>query len=101
MFARKWGLTCDHLIRIKVVDGTGGCTTQRRNPICSGVRAAVAMGHFGILTELTFNTRVAPSQSSSWKFRPYKLDPVRAAALLEAWFEAASDLPNEAFQPGS
>src|SRR5205823_13615374 len=24
MFARKWGLTCDHLIRIKVVDGTGG-----------------------------------------------------------------------------
>src|SRR5438477_359064 len=27
----------------------------------------------------------------------YKLDPKRATALLEAWFEATSDLPNEAF----
>jgi len=54
-------------------------------------------GHFGIVTELTFNTRPAPAQFSSWKFRAYKLDPKRATALLEGWFDATSELPNEAF----
>src|SRR5262252_10478196 len=72
-------------------------TTRMRSRICSGVRAAVGNGHFGIATELTFNTRPAPGQFSSWKFRAYKLDPKRAAALLEAWFEATADLPNESF----
>ena len=38
-----------------------------------------------------------PAQFSSWKFRAYKLDPKRATALLETWFEATSDLPNEIF----
>src|SRR5438874_7749972 len=32
MFARKWGLTCDHLIRIKVVDGTGGMHDSKEEP---------------------------------------------------------------------
>ena len=54
-------------------------------------------GHFGIVTELTFNTRAAPAQFSSWKFRVYKLDPKRATELLAAWFEATSNLPNESF----
>jgi hypothetical protein len=54
-------------------------------------------GHFGIITQLTFNTRVAPAQFSSWKFRAYKLNPKRATTLLEAWFEATVDLPNESF----
>ena len=31
------------------------------------------------------------------EFRAYKLDLKRATALLETWFEATSDLPNEAF----
>ena len=30
-----FGLTCDHLIQIKMVAGTGGCSIQRRNPFCS------------------------------------------------------------------
>jgi hypothetical protein len=34
---------------------------------------------------------------SSWKFRAYKLNAGRAAALLEAWFDGTRSLPNEAF----
>ena len=41
--------------------------------------------------------RPVPAQFSSWKFRAYKLDPKRATALLEGWFDATSELPNEAF----
>ncbi len=71
--------------------------TQTRNRICSGAARGGGNGHFGIVTELTFNTRAAPAQFSSWKFRAYRLDPKRATALLEAWFDATSELPNEAF----
>jgi FAD/FMN-containing dehydrogenase len=97
MFARKWGLTCDHLRRVKMVDGAGVIHDSNEEPDLLWSSRGGGNGHFGIVTELTFNTRVAPAQFSSWKFRAYKLDPKRATALLEAWFEATPDLPNEAF----
>jgi hypothetical protein len=46
---------------------------------------------------MTFKTRPAPSAFSAWKFRAYKLDEKRAAALLESWFDATSTLPNDCF----
>src|SRR5258705_3210950 len=88
MFARKWGLTCDHLRRVKMVDGGGIIRDSNEEPDLLWSSRGGGNGHFGIITELTFNTRPAPAQFSSWKFRAYKLDPKRAAALLEAWFEA-------------
>ena len=97
MFARKWGLTCDHLRRIKMVDGTGIIHDSNEEPDLLWSSRGGGNGHFGIITELTFNTHPVPAQFSSWKFRAYKLDPKRAAALLEAWFEATPDLPNESF----
>jgi FAD/FMN-containing dehydrogenase len=97
MFARKWGLTCDHLRRVKMVDGAGIIRDSNEEPNLLWSARGGGNGHFGIITELTFNTRAAPAQFSSWKFRAYKLDPKRATALLEAWFNASSDLPNEAF----
>src|SRR5947207_14063650 len=38
MFARKWGLTCDHLIRIKVVDGTGDARLEGGHELLSRSR---------------------------------------------------------------
>jgi FAD/FMN-containing dehydrogenase len=97
MLARKWGLTCDHLRRIKMVDGTGIIRDSNEETDLLWAARGGGNGHFGIVTELTFNTRVAPSQFSSWKFRTYRLDAKRATASLESWFDATSDLPNEAF----
>ena len=97
MFARKWGLTCDHLRRVKMVDGTGVIRDSNEEPDLLWAARGGGNGHFGIITELTFKTRPAPSQFSSWKFRAYKLDSKRATALLETWFDASADLPNEAF----
>ena len=38
-----------------------------------------------------------PGTTFIMEFRAYKLDLKRATALLETWFEATSDLPNEPF----
>lgn len=97
MFARKWGLTCDHLRRVKMVDGAGIIRDSNDEPDLLWSARGGGNGHFGIVTELTFHTRAAPLQFSSWKFRAYKLDLKRATATLETWFEATSDLPNDSF----
>jgi len=90
MFARKWGLTCDHLRRVKMVDGAGIIRDSNEEPDLLWSARGGGNGHFGIVTELTFNTRAAPTQFSSWKFRVYKLDPTRATALLTTRFRRGS-----------
>jgi FAD/FMN-containing dehydrogenase len=97
MFARKWGLTCDHLRRVKMVDGTGTIRDSNEEPDLVWASRGGGNGHFGIVTELTLSTRAAPALFSAWKFRAYRLDPKRATALLETWFEASAHLPNDAF----
>ena len=97
MFARKWGLTCDHLHRVQMVDGTGTIRDSNEELDLLWASRGGGNGHFGIVTELTLNTRAAPALFSAWKFRAYRLDPTRATALLETWFEASANLPNEAF----
>jgi hypothetical protein len=97
MLARKWGLTCDHLRRVKMVDGTGMIRDSNEEPDLLWAARGGGNGHFGVVTELTFNTRAVPSQFSSWKFRTYRLDPKRAMTSLETWFDASSELPNESF----
>src|SRR5437879_9185029 len=68
MFARKWGLTCDHLRRVKMVDGAGMIRDSNAEPDLLWSSRGGGNGHFGIVTELTFNTRPVPTQFSSWQF---------------------------------
>jgi len=97
MFARKWGLTCDHLRALRMVDGTGAIRDSAAEPDLLWAGRGGGNGHFGIVTQLTLQTRGVPRAFSSWKFRAYHLDETRAASLLEAWFDATAALPNDAF----
>jgi FAD/FMN-containing dehydrogenase len=97
MFARKWGLTCDHLRSLQMVDGMGTVRDSAAEPDLLWAARGGGNGHFGIVTQLTLQTRVVPRAFSSWKFRAYRLDEARAATLLDGWFDAAGALPNDAF----
>lgn len=97
MFARKWGLTCDHLRSLRMVDGTGTIQDSADAPDLLWAARGGGNGHFGIVTQLTLQTRPVPKAFSSWKFRAYHLDETRATALLAAWFEATAALPDDAF----
>jgi FAD/FMN-containing dehydrogenase len=97
MFARKWGLTCDHLRALRMVDGAGTLRDSAEDPDLLWAARGGGNGHFGIVTQLTLQTRPVPRAFSSWKFRAYHLDETRATALLAAWFEATAALPDEAF----
>ena len=97
MFARKWGLTCDHLRSLRMVDGTGTIRDSVTDPDLLWAARGGGNGHFGIVTQLTLQTRVAPRAFSSWKFRAYRLNQALTEKLLEAWFTATAALPNDAF----
>ncbi len=97
MFARKFGLTCDHLRSFRMVDGTGAIHDAADDPDLLWAARGGGNGHFGIVTQLTLQTRPVPKAFSSWRFRAYHLDETRATALLAAWFEGTAALPDDAF----
>ena len=97
MFARKYGMTCDHLQSLRMVDGNGAIHDSTSEPDLLWAARGGGNGHFGIVTQLTLQTRPVPRAFSSWKFRAYRLTQVRATELLAAWFEASAALPNDAF----
>ena len=67
---RSFGLTCDHLIRIKMVDGTGAIRDSKEEPALLWSARGGGNGHFGIVAELTFNTRAAPHNFHHGSFVP-------------------------------
>ncbi|HEY2341372.1 MAG TPA: FAD-binding oxidoreductase [Chthoniobacteraceae bacterium] len=97
LFARKWGLTCDHLRSVSMADGNGKLHDSTDEPELLWACRGGGNGHFGVVTGMTFETRPAPRGFSSWKYRIYKLDAKKAADLLEVWFAASALLPRDAF----
>jgi len=97
MFARKWGLTCDHLRSVRMVAGTGEIHESGAEPDLLWACKGGGNGNFGVITEFQFETRPAPTLFSAWKFKAFKLDEARATELLSKWFDATAGLPNDAF----
>ncbi len=97
MFARKWGLTCDHLRSVRMVAGTGEIQDSGKDPELLWACKGGGNGNFGVVTEFQLETRPAPALFSAWKFKAFKLNEARATELLSRWFEATTSLPNDAF----
>ena len=97
LFSRKWGLTCDHLRAVRMVAGTGEIHDSRDEPDLLWACRGGGNGNFGVVTQLTLQTRVAPKHFSSWKFRAFNLNAREATELLKVWFDATTALPREAF----
>ncbi|MBL0356593.1 MAG: FAD-binding oxidoreductase [Chitinophagaceae bacterium] len=95
--ARKFGLTCDSLQAVTMVDGTGKIITASGNDELLWACKGGNNGNFGIVAELTFKTHTAPATMQSHRFRAYKVDVVRAKAILQKWFELTPSLPADCF----
>ena len=97
LFARKFGLTCDHLESIRLVDADGQVHDSRDEPELLWACRGGGNGHFGVVTELSLRTQSAPKGLAAFKFRASKLTEARTISLLKTWFEISPKLPNEAF----
>ncbi len=96
-FSRKYGLTCDNLTRIQLVDGNGRIQDSGENPELLWACRGGGNGNFGVVTELEFKTHPAPDSFSSYRLRFRNLNEEWFMQLIRAWFSYTSDLRNEAF----
>lgn len=97
LLARKFGLTCDSLQSVTMVDGTGKIVTATGNDELLWACKGGNNGNFGVVTELTFKTYTAPAFMQSHRFRAYKVSAARAKTILQQWFELTATLPVECF----
>src|SRR5215212_7204150 len=90
---RKYGLTCDRLLRAQVVLADGRvveCDEHHDGELFWALRGAGG-GHFGVVTSLVFRTLPAPATAV---FHPV-WRPAAAAAVVQAWQAYAPDAPDE------
>jgi FAD/FMN-containing dehydrogenase len=97
LFGRKYGLTCDSLQEIKLVDAAGKIHSSKDNPDLLWAMKGGGNGNFGVVTELIFKTHDAPNHFTSHRFKVRNLTAATAAPILEKWFELTRDLPLPCF----
>jgi FAD/FMN-containing dehydrogenase len=97
LFSRKWGMTCDNLTGVRLVDGKGQVHDSENNPELLWACRGGGNGNFGVITELRYKTHRAPRSLSQVRIKYDQLDGNKAAELAKKWFSAVSHLPNDAF----
>jgi FAD/FMN-containing dehydrogenase len=97
LFSRKWGLTCDNLIGVRMVDGEGRILDSESNPELLWACRGGGNGNFGVVTELRYKTHLAPKLLSQIKIKFKKLNARDATEIAKRWFLEAKRLPNDAF----
>lgn len=97
LFARKYGLTCDSLVGLTMIDGNGNIhETSGDNDLMWACRGG-NNGNFGVVSELVFKVHPTPSAFTRHRFKAYKLDINRAKSLMENWFRLTAQLPDSCF----
>lgn len=96
-FSRKYGLTCDNLVRIKMVDGNGNLIDSNDDPELLWACRGGGNGNFGVVTEMEFKTHIAPNSFSSYRLKFRNLNQEKFMQLIKAWFNFTGNLPQEAF----
>ena len=97
LLARQYGLTCDHLTGLRMIDAEGQVhDVEGDSPLLKACRGG-GNGNFGVITQLRFRTQAAPSHLHHRRFKSANLSPAKVKTLLSAWFEATHELPDDAF----
>lgn len=96
-FARQFGLTCDHLSGLRLIDGEGRARDSDNEPELLWACRGGGNGNFGVVTELRFKTRPAPQVFRATKLHGASLTEPKLTEILKAWFEVSAGLTENAF----
>jgi hypothetical protein len=97
LLSRKFGLTCDSLTEVTLIDGNGTVRNSNSEPDLLWACKGGANGNFGIVSSLTFKVHESPASMQSFRFRAFKVDVKRTNSILKEWFDVTRDLPNSCF----
>jgi len=97
LFGRKFGLTCDSMKALTLIDGNGEIHKAKDNDELLWACRGGGNGNFGVVANMTFKAHEAPKTFTRHLFKAYKLDVKRAKSLLQKWFDMTAKLPNSCF----
>jgi hypothetical protein len=97
LFSREFGLTCDSLQEITMVDGSGNIINSKDDPELLWACKGGGNGNFGVITSLKFSLNQSPIFLQSFRFKINKIDVKRAKDVLEKWFSITANLPHSCF----
>ena len=97
LLSRKYGLTCDNLEEVTMVDGSGNIVNSAADPELLWACRGGGNGNFGVITEMKFKTYPAPATMQSFRFRAFKTDAVRMKKITQQWFLLTQNLPVSCF----
>ena len=96
-FSRKYGLTCDSLIELTMVDGKGNIVTTASESELLWACKGGGNGNFGVITNLKFKVKSAPEFFQSYRFKIKNVSVERAQEVMEKWFTITAELPLTCF----
>jgi FAD/FMN-containing dehydrogenase len=97
LFSRQFGLTCDHLTRVRMLDGRAQLVDSNDDPDLLWACRGGGNGHFGVITEMVFRTVEAPERLATQRFNAGPLSVAETLRKTEAWFAMALALPDPIF----
>ena len=97
LFSRKYGMTCDSLEEVTMVDGNGEIRKSSQDSELLWASRGGGNGNYGIITDMVFKLHDAPQTITAHWFKINIIDPDRCADVLEKWFSLTSDMPLSCF----
>ncbi len=97
LLGRKFGLTCDSLQEITMVDGKGNVINSANDAALLWACRGGGNGNFGVITEMKFKVYKAPPSLQSYRFKSYRVDTAKVKTVLQKWFEVTANLPTGCF----
>lgn len=97
LFSRQYGLTCDHLERVRMVNGVGEVVDSRDDPELLWACRGGGNGNFGVVTSMEFQTRPVRETFGARRFIARGFSGEKAIRLMKSWFEIAKDLAEPIF----
>ncbi|MBK7885030.1 MAG: FAD-binding oxidoreductase [Chitinophagaceae bacterium] len=97
LLSRQYGLACDSLLEVTMVDGKGNIINSAVDDDLLWACKGGGNGNFGAITEMKFKVHKAPALMKSFRFRAFKVNTGRAKDILKKWFELSDNLPPTSF----
>jgi FAD/FMN-containing dehydrogenase len=97
LMSRRYGLTCDNLLALQLIDGSGKIhDVKEGNELLWACRGG-GNANFGVVTSLEFKLHPAPVNLQSYRFKSFKMTAAAAKEKMKAWFSIAATLPETCF----
>ena len=97
LLSRQFGLACDSLIDVTMVDGKGVIRKSTTDKELLWACRGGGNGNFGVITEMIFKVHKAPTTLQSMRFKAFNVTAERANKILESWFTLSAKLPVSCF----